>query len=157
MVAQRGNRFLFDVGDDPDQIANMLSELRKAPWSLTMAIVRDEQCLGMATSGLANLRSLHASVLALFVDPSDAASALALYVRHLFWNFPLRRLHAQVPLMDLTEDYVDLYSRVGFRDEGRLSAHAVIAGKAFDVATLGLLRTDFEDWCDQHEPRLAWR
>ena len=32
-------------------------------------------------------------IAALFVDPSMARVPLAMYVRHLFWSFPLRRLH----------------------------------------------------------------
>jgi hypothetical protein len=155
MVARRGNQFLIEVGSDPEQVAQMLAELGRLPWSLNMAVLRGDTCIGMATTALANLRSLNAGILALFVDPPSATLALALFLRHVFWNFPLHRLHAHVPLFDLTSEYVRLYRSVGFVDEGRFVAHALIAGQPFDVAALGLLRSDFESWCAKHDPRLG--
>jgi len=94
-------------------------------------------------------------VLALFVDPPSSVAGLALFVRHVFWNFPLHRLHTQIPTLDLTTEYIRLFEGAGFVDEGRLRAHTLVAGQAFDAAALGLLRPDFEAWCSEHEPRLA--
>jgi hypothetical protein len=157
MVARRGNRYLIELGSDADQVAQMLAELRRTPWSLSMAVLRADECIGMATTALANLRSLHANVLALFVDPPSSVLALAMFLRHVFWNFPLHRLYTHVPMLDLTAEYARLYQNVGFADEGRFVAHAVVAGQPFDVTALGLLRSDFESWCAVHEPRLTLR
>lgn len=156
MVERRGNRYLLDVaGASVDQLGAAVAELAKAPWSLPMAMLRDDYCVGMATTALANLRSLSAGVTALFVDPPSSRTALALYVRNVFWNFPVTRLHTQIPVLDLTSEYLGLYLSAGFVDEGRLVDHAQVGGQHFDAAALGLLRTDFEQWCADHEPRLA--
>jgi hypothetical protein len=155
MVGRRANRYLIELGSNADQVAQMLAELRRAPWSLSMAVLRGDECIGMATTALANLRSLHASVLALFVDPPSSPLALALFLRHVFWNFPLHRLYTHVPMLDLTAEYVRLYQHIGFTNEGCYVAHALVAGQTFDVAALGLLRSEFESWCAAHEPRLT--
>ena len=156
LIERRGNRYLLDLGGaSADQLGAAVAELAKAPWSLPMAILRDDYCVGMATTALANLRSLNASLTALFVDPPSSRTALALYLRHVFWNFPLTRLHTQIPVLDLTAEYLGLYLSAGFVDEGRLVGHAQVGGQYFDAAALGLLRTDFQQWCAEHEPRLV--
>jgi hypothetical protein len=119
------------------------------------ALVRDDELGGFGATALPNIRALNASVTALFVDPETATTPLAMYLRHLFWTFPLHRVHTQIPDLDLTREYIELLQRVGFAVEGRLVEHARIAGQTFDVVALGLLRSDFEVWCDQHEPRLS--
>lgn len=155
LLELRGNRYLVELGASEHEVARLLAELAQAPWSLPLAVLRGDECVGMATTSLANLKSLNASLLALFTDPPGSSLALALYLRHVFWNFPLHRLHTQVPSLDLTREYEDLYRSVGFVDEGRLVGHVVIAGRPFDVTVLGLLRADFEAWCATHEPRLS--
>ncbi|MGH9086222.1 MAG: GNAT family N-acetyltransferase [Acidimicrobiales bacterium] len=154
LLGLRGNRYILEMAPDVGTIRTALAELPRQPWSLPLAIVRDEELVGVATTALPNVKALHASLVALFVDPPSATLGLAMAVRHLLWSFPLHRLHAQVPAMDLTTEYVDLFRSVGFEDEGRFTAHAMIAGQPFDMVVLGLLRTDFERWCVDHEPRL---
>jgi hypothetical protein len=157
LLGMRGNRYVIDIPADERLIAGALVELPNQPWTLPMAVVRDGVCIGMGTTALANLKSLHASLTAMFVEPPTATLPLAMYIRHLFWTFPLHRLHAQIPAMDLTHEYVELLASVGFTDEGRLVDHVMIGGQSFDMVALGLLRADFERWCDEHEPRLALR
>lgn len=155
LLGLRGNRFVLDIPADEGLIRVALADLPRQPWSLPLAVVRDGACMGVATTALPNVKALHASLMALFVDPPGSSLPLAMAVRHLFWTFPLRRLHAQIPAMDLTKEYVDLLTSVGFADEGRLVAHAIIGGQAFDMVALGLLRSEFEAWCAEHEPRLS--
>ncbi len=155
LLGERGNRYVLDVPPDEGMIRAALVDLPRQPWSLPLAIAREEGCMGVAATALANVKALHASLMALFVDPARATLPLAMAIRHLFWSFPLHRLHAQIPAIDLTAEYVELLRSVGFEDEGRLVGHALIAGQPFDMVTLGLLRRDFERWCDAHEPRLA--
>ena len=155
MLGQRGHRFILDLPPDEATLAAILAHLPQEPWALPLAVVRDGACVGMATTALANVKALTAGFTALFTDPGAAVLPLAMMVRHLFWLFPLQRIHAQIPAMDLTGEYVDLLTSVGFVDEGRLMAHVVIAGQPFDMVALGLLRSDFERWCAVHEPRLA--
>ena len=146
---------MLDVPADAGSIASLIELLRREPWSLPLAVIKEGECVGVATTALASIKSLNASLMTMFVDPSTATTPLAMCVRHLFWNFPLHRLHCQVPLLDLTREYVDLLTSVGFEDEGRLVEHAVIGGQRFDVATLGLLRPRFDAWCGGNEPRLC--
>jgi hypothetical protein len=155
LIEHRGHRYVLDIPADPAVIGQLLAEVAKQPWSLPLAIARGDELAGFATTALPSVQALHASVAALFVDPSTARVPLAMYLRHLFWSFPLRRLHTQLPDLDLTREYVDLLTSVGFVVEGRLRDHATVGGQTFDVVALGLLRPDFEAWCAEHEPRLS--
>jgi hypothetical protein len=157
LLGQRGHRYVLDVPIDDAVLRTILGELRRQPWTMPVAFVRDDACAGFGTTALANVRSLNASIGALFVDPDASAIPLAMYVRHLFWTFPLHRLYTQIPDMDLTREYVELLRSVGFAEEGRLTSHAMIGGQTFDMVALGLLRADFERWIDEHEPRLRFR
>jgi len=154
LLGCRGNRYVLDFPADADTVAAAITSIAREPWSLPLGAVRDGELVGVATTALANLKSLNAGFTALFVDPPSAKLPLAMMVRHLFWTFPLHRLYAHIPAMDLTQEYVDLLTSVGFINEGRLVDHAVIGGQPFDMVTLGLLRPDFERWCAAHEPRL---
>lgn len=157
LLRMRGHRYILELPDDADSIAALLAEVTRQPWSLPLAAIRGDECIGVATSALPNLKALHAGFTALFVDPATATTATAMCVRHLFWTFPLRRLHAQVPDLDLTREYIDLLTGIGFQLEGRLVDHLQVGGQTFDTVMLGLLRTDFDDWCDANEPRLSLR
>ena len=157
LLKMRGHQFILDIPADEAVIAQALVELPKQPWTMPLAAVRDDECLGVVTTALPNVKSLHANLTALFSDPDSARIPLAMCVRHLFWNFPLHRLHAQVPDMDLTREYVDLLGSVGFEVEGRLVDHALVGGRPFDMVALGLLRSDFEQWCDANQPALTLR
>ena len=151
----RGNRHLIELGSDPDQIAQLLARLKAGTWSLPIAVLSGDLCIGMATTALADTKGMHVSLLSMFVDPPAASRALALYLRHVFWTFPVRRIHVQVPDLDLVREYVALYESVGFVNEGRLVNHLIVAGQSFDVITLGLLRADFESWAQAQEPDLG--
>lgn len=155
LLGMRGHRHILDIPADPSSIASMLTEIARQPWSLPLAAVRDGECIGVATTALPDVKSLNVNFTALFVEPQESTTALAMLVRHLLWSFPLHRLHAQIPDSDLTREYIDLFRSVGFADEGRLKSHIVMAGHTFDAVALGLLRTDFETWCAENEPRLA--
>lgn len=155
LLAQRGNRYVHDLPSDEAALRTAIAELPRQTYALPLAILRGKDVVGMASTVLGNPRTLNASLLAMFVDPPGSTSHLALYLRHVFWNFPLHRLYLHVPDMDLTREYIDLYMSVGFCDEGRLTQHEMIGGQPFDMAVLGLLRPDFQAWCTAHEPRLS--
>jgi hypothetical protein len=155
LLAQRGHRYVLDVSPDEATLRAVLAEIIKSAWTLPCAFVRGDEMAGFATTALPNVRALHAAFTALFVEPSEARLPLAMYVRHLFWSFPLHRLHAQIPDLDLTREYVELLTSVGFAVEGRLVDHSHIGGQTFDVVALGLLRPDFEAWIASNEPRLT--
>lgn len=155
LLNQRGHRYLLDIPADAATIAGAIAALSKEPWTLPLAVVRGSECIGMATTALPNIKALHASLTTLFVEPAESTLPLAMCVRHLLWMYPLHRLYAHIPAMDLTREYVELLRSVGFVEEGTLKDHAVIGGQRFDMVALGLLRQDFESWAQAHEPRLA--
>ena len=155
LLDRRGHRYLLDVPLDEATLRTVLTEIVGSPWSLPCAVVRDDEMAGFATTALPNVRALNTGFTALFTDPAVAIVPLSMYVRHLFWSFPLHRLHAQIPDLDLTREYIDLLTAVGFEVEGRLVDHAHVAGQSFDVVALGLLRSDFEAWIAAHDPRLS--
>jgi hypothetical protein len=155
LLSLRGNSYLIDLGASEHEVASLISQLAGTTWSLPLAILRGDECIGMATTSLANTKSLNASLLAIFTDPANSMVPLALFIRHAFWNFPLHRLHCHIPALDLTAEYVELLTSVGFVDEGRLRAHELVAGQPFDVVLLGLLREEFELWCRSNAPGLT--
>lgn len=155
LLGMRGHNLIVDLPRDPAAIAQMFGALAGQPWTLPLAAVRDNECIGVCTSALADVKAMHTSFTTMFVEPAEATLALAMCVRHLFWSFPVRRFHAQIPDTDLTREYVGLLESVGFVDEGRLRQHAIVGSQPFDVVSLGLLRADFEQWCEREEPRLA--
>jgi hypothetical protein len=155
LLALRGHRYILEVPPDPALLRVILTELVTQPWTQPMTVVREDAFAGFATTALANVRALHTSIGALFVDPGPATLPLAMYVRHLFWSYPLHRLHTQIPDLDLTREYIALLTSIGFVEEGRLPEHALVGGQVFDVVSLGLLRSDFDRWTQDHEPRLS--
>ena len=121
-----------------------------------MLCFRGERPAGWVITGLTNLRALNAFLLAVFVDPSESTMALALCIRHLFWNFPLHRLYTQFPLIPAAAGYRELYTRAGFHEEGVMQRHAVVSSQPTDVVVFGLLREEFLTWSAAHEPRLGF-
>lgn len=154
LMEQRGHRYILDLRPNVQGIRSALSMLAGQTWTLPLAAIRGTECIGMATTALPNVKSLSASFTALFVDPAESTLPLAMFIRHLLWNFPLHRLYAHIPAMDLTREYVELLGSVGFVEEGTLQQHLVAAGQRFDVHVLGLLRPDFDAWAAANEPRL---
>lgn len=155
LMGIRGHRYLLDLAADESSMRLIIAELARQTWAMPMAAIRDDACAGFMTTAFPNLRSLNVGVGGLFVDPALAVLPFAMYVRHLFWSYPLHRLHAQIPDMDLTREYHDLFAAVGFTDEGRLVQHSIAGGQMFDMVQFGILRPDFEAWTAAHEPRLA--
>jgi len=146
---------LFDVPTSLDGCRALIDSTRAQPWGLPMLCLRDGRPAGWVITGLSNLRAMNAFLLAVFLEPSEATSALALCVRHLFWNFPLHRLYTQFPLLPAATAYRHLYTAAGFQEEGVMRQHAVVAGQSIDVAVFGLLRDDFDAWATANEPRLG--
>jgi hypothetical protein len=146
---------LFDIPTSLDGCRALIESARARPWGLPMLCLRDGRPAGWVVTGLDNLRALNAFVLAVFLEPSEASLALALCVRHLFWNFPLHRLYTQFPLIPAAASYRQLYARAGFKEEGVMLQHAVVAGQTADVVVFGVLRDEFDEWAIANEPRLS--
>jgi hypothetical protein len=146
---------LFDIPTSLDGCRALIERTRAQPWGLPMLCLRDGRPVGWVITGLSNVRALNAFLLAVFLEPSEATLALALCVRHLFWNFPLHRLYTQFPLIPAATSYRRLYTRAGFQEEGVMLQHAVVAGQSSDVVVFGLLRGEFDAWAAANEPRLS--
>lgn len=149
------NRLVVELPGSVAECRAYLEELGSSAWALPMACTRQGVDFGLCFTALSNLHSLNGYLLALFEEPRQAGPALALYVRHAFWSFPLRRFYVQFPLTDPPHGYEQLYPAAGFAAEGVMAGHALLGGREHDVATFGLLRSDFDRWCQQREPRLA--
>ena len=147
------NRTIFNLPASTDDFAVRVGG---AGLRMPMLGMRGTQVAGAAAFGARSHRDLHALLVGFFREPSAAVLPVATYVRHVFWSLPLRRLHVQLPLIDGADEYVSLFGRIGFVDEGILQGHALIDGQPCNVAVLGILRPEFEAWCQNHERRLLF-
>jgi hypothetical protein len=138
-----------------NSVAPWLERSAQSAYGLPLLILRDGEPFGLATNALGSPRVLNGYLLAFFREPEAATLALAMYVRHLFWSFPVQRLYTQFPLVGTGAAYLALYEAAGFQSEGVLRQHALIAGRPCDVGVLGSLRPEFEQWWSERDGRLA--
>ncbi len=132
-----------------------LDWLHNQLWSLPMALTRVGEPVGVAFTLGANVQNLNARLVLLARDPVLCTKLLPMYVRHVFWSFPVHRLYVQCPGDPSVAPYAELFRSSGFAAEGCLKGHQGMAGRYLDVLLFGLLRPDFERWCAEHEPALA--
>lgn len=137
------------------QSGTFLDWLHNQLWSLPMALTRAGEPVGVAFTLGANVQNLNARLVVLATDPGLCSRLLPLYVRHVFWSFPVHRLYAQFPSDPAVAGYAELFRASGFAAEGVLKEHQGMAGRYHDVLLFGLVRPDFERWCADHEPALA--
>jgi hypothetical protein len=125
-------------------------------WGLPMLAYRRESVLGMTRLTDTDPRSMSARLVAVYQSPEEAELPLAMYVRHAFWSFPLQRVYVRCPWLPELKPYRDLFLSTGFRQEGLLPKFHLANGARFDVAVLGLLREEFLQWCEAHQPRMLF-
>jgi hypothetical protein len=152
LAARSTNRVLFSL---PASEAEFAARMGRAGFRTPMLCLRGSKPFGAAATNLRNNRSLNLRLVCFFADPARAALPLAAYVRHLFWSLPLHRVYSQLPVVGGATAYVRLLKRAGFQEEGVVHGHAVIGGRPRDLAVLGVLREEFENWCRENEKRLA--
>jgi len=152
---------LYVVGANPLVVeplavtsGTFLDWLHNQLWSLPMALTRAGEPIGVAFTIGANVQNLNARLVVLARDPGLCTKLLPMYVRHVFWSFPVHRLYVQSPSDPSVAAYVELFRASGFLAEGCLKEHQGMAGRYHDVLVFGLLRPDFERWCAEHEPAL---
>ena len=146
------NRVLFNL---PGSEAEFELRIDKPGFRVAMICARDSHVIGAAATTRRDMRNRHVQLICSFVDPATATLALAMYVRHLFWSMPFNRVHAQIPVIDGAQAYVELMGRIGFANEGTVHDHALIGGRPHSVIVLGLLRREFEAWIEVNEKRLS--
>jgi len=86
-------------------------------------------------------------LLAFFREPEAATLALAMYVRHLFWSFPVQRLYTQFPLVGTGAAYLALYEAAG-------SAHKEL--KVFTEAETGAMHCQNDNRILAHDYIADW-
>ena len=148
------NRHLLQVDESDAAWVGMLQGLASQPWGLPMVAERAGSISALLTGALPDVRASRAYLLALFDDLEAARVAARLYVRHMFWSFPVVRFYAQVPDVVATEPHVELLTSVGFLREGTYPLHGVVEGQPCDIGLFGLLREDFEAVTAQDSPEL---
>jgi hypothetical protein len=154
LLAMEHNQAIIEGLVESDALYDsFMDAVKTSIWSIPMVCLHNEQPLGIMLTSVTDLQNLNARLIALFEDLQDARVPLLLYVRHLFWNFPLQRIYVQI--LASRESYIQLYQSVGFQQEGILPNHLILAGSAYDVVMLGLLRQDFDLWCLQNDQRFS--
>jgi hypothetical protein len=152
LAAHSTNRILFGLPGSSEAFEGAVGGpgFRNA-----MLCWKDSKPIGGASTGQRNFHSQNLRLTCFFADPAGASLPLAAYVRHLFWKLPLHRVYCQFPMVARGAEYMHLLKGSGFQEEGMIRGHALIGGKPFDVAVLGVLRDEFDLWCRENETRLA--
>ena len=146
---------IFELPDSDHAFRTFIADLGAKPWSLPFVCLSAEKPIGVCFMSVAQLKNLNAYLVALFSEPAVERVPLALYIRHAFWSFPLHRLYAHVPALTGVTSHVEALVGVGFQHEGVLAAHVPSPDGPQDAIVLGLLREEFNLWCEQNQPGLA--
>jgi hypothetical protein len=152
LAALNAHRTLFNLPVSQEDFARRVD---RPGFRLAMICSRAAEPMGAAAISMRNNRSLNVRLICFFAEPATATLALAAYVRHVFWTLPMHRIYAQLPMVPEAVAYGRLLTAAGFEEEGVVRAHALVAGRACDVAAYGLLRSDFEAWCEKNQSPLA--
>ena len=132
---------------------NFLAAARAEPWSTPMLLLDEGEPVGTAMIAAGDPQNRNGRLVALAKEPQRCGRALALYLRQAFWSHPLHRLYAVVPAnLPQTRRYADLLVGCGFVGEGRLLDHLVVQARVLDLDVYGLLRPEFDAWCEANEP-----
>lgn len=146
---------MFEVPGSAAELGGFIEGLAKKPWSLPMLCCQDDEPVGLCLMSAGQLKNLNAYLVAVFEEPGTATDALALYIRHAFWTYPLHRLYAQLPSTPAVKAHVALYSGAGFVGEGVLVGHIATPEGPVDAFVLGMLRDEFDAWCASNRPELS--
>jgi hypothetical protein len=133
--------------------AAFIAAARSGPWASPMMLLENGAPTGAAIVGAADLHHRNGRLIVLARQPREAALHLGLYIRHVFWSYPLHRLYALLPgQVPGAPGYAALLHACGFIDEGRLVRHQRVGTRMLDLDVYGLLRPDFDAWCRDHRP-----
>jgi hypothetical protein len=152
IAAQGANRTLFGL---PRSEQDFAERVGRAGFRLAMLCHHGDDVVGAAATTLRNHRSMNLQLVCFFAVDARPQLALATYVRHVFWSLPMHRIFVQLPVVDGASSYIRMLKGAGFKEEGVVRGHALVAGQPADVAVLGVLREEFETWCLENEIRLA--
>jgi hypothetical protein len=158
IIKHLGDNAPADVFELPRTEAGLdgfVADLTGKAWSLPLLSFDNGNPIGLCFMSITQVKDLNAYLVALFTKPAESRKALALYIRHAFWSYPLHRLYTQLPSSTVTAAHIDLLTSCGFEREGILREHITTDGDPQDAVVMGLLRDEFESWCVETEPRLS--
>ena len=130
-----------------------LAAMRAEQWATPMALLQDDVMVGGAVIAAADSQHLNGRLVVLAREPRQSLVPVALYIRHVFWSYPLHRLYALLPRS--AASHAQLLQACGFVSEGRLLAHLRVGGRRLDLDVFGLLRPEFDAWCRANHPGWA--
>jgi hypothetical protein len=151
IAAHGANRILFNL---PATEAELAAGIGGPGFRNPMLCLQGSAPVGFGATTNRNVASQNLQVRTFYLDPAAAVIPLTTYVRHLFWSIALHRIYSQLPVVSGAEAYVRLFTGAGFQQEGVVRGHALVDDRPCDVVVLGLLRGEFEAWCQRHNSRL---
>jgi hypothetical protein len=146
---------IFDLPGTSGEFAGFFEGLMRKPWSMPMLCCQAAEPVGACLMTVGQLKNLNAYLVAVFDEPVSAVGALALYIRHCFWSFPLHRIYTQLAMTQAVKPHIDLLLRAGFKLEGTLVGHISSADGPLDAVVVAILRDEFEGWCLENRPELS--
>jgi hypothetical protein len=136
--------------------ADFIATIRAEPWAAPMILLQDGDPVACALVAAADTQNRHGRLVLLAREPARCRVALPLYLRHVFWSHSLHRLYSILPAqLPQSHSYAALLRDSGFNLEGSLLDHVMLKGRRHDLEVFGLLRAEFDAWCQEREP--GWR
>ncbi|MEA2644927.1 MAG: hypothetical protein QOE92_10 [Chloroflexota bacterium] len=130
--------------------------LRAEPWASPMLLEDGNEPVGAALVAAGDQQNRNGRLVVLAHDPARCHGALALYLRSVFWSHPIHRLYAVIPAkLPQSRGYAGLLTACGFVAEGSLVDHLVAQRRVYDLDVFGLLRREFDAWCETNQPGWA--
>ncbi len=150
------NRLIAHLPESENTCSMIIQNVGAQVWGLPMVAWVDDAPGAVLMNGSSDVMNQHTELISLLTSRVDSPLPLAMYLRHLIWNFPLERAYTYCPVLNETSRQLELYKRLGFQIEGTLRKHGQRSSQRHDVAILGILRHEFLEWCHEHEPRLEF-
>ncbi len=131
-----------------EQLKGLMGDWNDRAESYVFAIRKDERLVGIANVDGFSWANAHAEIGIALASPAyrgqgTAAAALRLLVRYLFVEVGLHRVFCRI--MEGNEASVRLFTKAGFRPEGRMKEHVRRHGKFIDMLLFGLLADEWTD------------
>jgi RimJ/RimL family protein N-acetyltransferase len=142
------------IPDTDAELEIFFSRMGMHLWGSYVFAYRNNELVGIIGTSRGDPSSLSVEITSVLIKPDLAKFPLAIFLRRVFWNFPINRIYCYCPLTQNQSIFTELYMSVGFVNEGKLPRYWLEKNQRFDICILGLLREDFLNWCKLFEPRL---
>ena len=130
-----------------EQLKGLMGDWNDRAESYVFAIRKEGRLVGIANVDGFSWANAHAEIGIALASPAFrgqgiAAAALHLLLRYLFVDVGLHRVFCRI--MEGNEASIRLFSKAGFRPEGRMKEHVRRHGKYIDMLMFGLLADEWE-------------